>query len=33
VRCLSPNFGQCPRRDILSVSSVTPFTILSVKCP
>jgi hypothetical protein len=32
VRCLSSEAGQCPGKDILSVSSVTPFTLLSVKC-
>jgi hypothetical protein len=32
VRCLSSVTGQCPSRDILYVSSVIPFTLLSVKC-
>jgi hypothetical protein len=32
LRCLSSELGQCPGRDILAVSSVTPFTLLSVKC-
>jgi hypothetical protein len=32
VRCLSSDTGQCPSRDIISVSSVAPFTLLSVKC-
>jgi hypothetical protein len=30
--CLSSEAGQCPRRDRLSVSIVTAFTLLSVKC-
>ncbi|XP_047091476.1 uncharacterized protein LOC124703290 [Lolium rigidum] len=29
LRCLSSELGQCPGRDILAVSSVTPFTLLS----
>jgi hypothetical protein len=32
IRCLSTKAGQCPSKDILSVSSVVPFTLLSVKC-
>jgi ribonuclease HI len=32
VRCLSDDTRNCPSRDVLSVSSVTPFTLLSVKC-
>jgi hypothetical protein len=32
VRCLSTDSNLCPGRDILSMSSVNPFTLLSVKC-
>ncbi|XP_051190177.1 uncharacterized protein [Lolium perenne] len=32
VCCLSDDTRHCPSRDVLSVSSVTPFTLLSVKC-
>jgi hypothetical protein len=32
IRCLCPEAGQCPGKDILSVSSVDPFTLISVKC-
>jgi ribonuclease HI len=32
IRCLCPEVGQCPAKDILSVSSVAPFTLVSVKC-
>lgn len=32
IRCLCSEAGQCPGRDILSVSSVDPFTLISVKC-
>uniref|UniRef100_A0ACD5Y7N7 Uncharacterized protein n=1 Tax=Avena sativa TaxID=4498 RepID=A0ACD5Y7N7_AVESA len=32
IRCLGSEADSCPARDILSVSSVNPFTLLSVKC-
>jgi hypothetical protein len=32
IRCLGSEAGSCPARDILSVSSVKGFTLLSVKC-
>jgi hypothetical protein len=32
VRCLSSDIGFYPGRDVLSMSSVNPFTLLSVKC-
>jgi hypothetical protein len=32
IRCLSSGVGQCLSRDILNVSSVYPYTLLSVKC-
>jgi hypothetical protein len=32
IRCLSSDMDHCPGKDILSVSSVNPFTLLSVKC-
>lgn len=32
IRCLCSNLGQCPVQDIFSVTSVAPFTLLSVKC-
>ena len=31
-RCLCSNTGQCPVRDILSVASMNPFMLLSIKC-
>ena len=31
-RCLSSNAGPCIARDVLPMSSVRPFTLLSVKC-
>ena len=32
IRCLGSEASSCPLRDIISVSSVTDFTLLSVKC-
>ena len=32
IRCLCNQAGQCPGKDILSISCVTPFTLLYVKC-
>ena len=32
IRCLDSEATPCPTRDMLYVSSVTPFTLLSVKC-
>jgi hypothetical protein len=32
IRCLSSGVGQCLSRDILNVSSVYPYALLSVKC-